>query len=144
MTRGNLRDIYLNIFNYACILVQHLSPWCIFGSYLTGYGIFIEHRYASEMFCFMTYRYQLNISHKTCQMAKSVVCICYMKIVDDICYRYSHYFNQNRVSVYSCILHYVYSYFVYGKEMYTLSIFDILSNWCQQNLKCASEMVSIL
>ena len=57
--------------------------------------------YVSEMFCFVTYQYQLNISPKTGLMEKSVVSTFYMRIFDDICYRYCHYSTQNRVSVYS-------------------------------------------
>ena len=60
--------------------------------------------YVSEMFCFVTYQYQLNISPKTGLMEKSVLSIFYMSIFDDIWYRYCHYSTQNMVSVYSYIL----------------------------------------
>ena len=60
--------------------------------------------YVSGMFCFVTYQYHLKISLKTEPMANSVVSILYLRLFDDVCYRYYHYSTQNRLSVYSSVL----------------------------------------
>ena len=151
-----------------------MFPWCILGSYFTKYGISINSGYRSEMFCIvqkiqwhikwdilgfwpflpsinhqipsivMTYQYQINISPKTCQTAKSVIYMFYMRKGDDIYYRYWHYSAQSRVSLITYIQHCViFILCLWLGDVYYIHIWLDMDH-VQQNLKYAFEIVCII
>ena len=96
--KGPLRTPYMTTLK---LWLHHSTIYCLHDIYWIHIWPDMAYQwnsgYVSEMFCFVTYQYQLNISPKTGQMEESVVSIFYMRFFDDICYRYCRYSTHSRV-----------------------------------------------
>ena len=130
--------------NYACILVQHLSPWYIFGSYLTRCGISMKVRICVRNVLF--HDLSISVKYLVQNRHNGKICSTYIWCVNRWWYMLqilSLFLSKYAVSIF--IFYFItYMHTLYMTRRCILCPYLIRYGWCQQNLKYASEMVSIL